>query len=547
MIYTFGVETEEGAIAVGAGTLYEEGVRAGFVTEKNRSQNEKLTIPEINSGFDPAYWYAGEEITKICQSADGCEAGSDVASPEEGMIPLLFKCDVPAPGIYRVSVTIRSVKADTFAELFLGRRRGYLIRHMEMGEEIEEAFFTDVSPIVARGSTEAREDSSIDLALVGEGVKLCRVEVTKQQEKQTIYIAGDSTVTDQFTDYPYLPGKAYSGWGQMLSAYIGRKHAVSNHAHSGLTTESFRSEGHYDVMAPLLQAGDLCLFQFAHNDQKLDHLKAKGGYRERLLTYIEEVRAKNAVPVLVTPLARNTWKNGDTYNDLLEEYAEEVLLIGKEMQVPVVDLHAFSMALIKKLGREEARKYYFPSDYTHTNDYGAYYYAGYVATQLKELGLIGEVQSVEEWTPCEALPVPEPPKDRAQRKNPEAVELFADLERPEEILTRADAVDFVIRTMKFFPTNVYNDVFDDVVGHETYAGSVECAYQNGIIPQENIDAKKFYPKQAVSGRDFWVFLQRGYSSRRPDALQESMLPEGFLQKGKITRGEAAAICKMLQI
>ena len=51
-------------------------------------------------------------------------------------------------------------------------------------------------------------------------------------------------------------------------------------------------------------------------------LKAEEGYRANLLRYIRECRERGAFPILVTPLARNTWKGNDgSYNDLLEEYA----------------------------------------------------------------------------------------------------------------------------------------------------------------------------------------------------------------------------------
>ncbi len=548
MKYNFTTQPTEDEIAVGPADLYREGGHAGFVTEMNRAEDSGLRVPELNSGFDEAYWYAGDQVTRIMQTAEGCYATSDVTAPSEGAIPLIFKCDVAQPGTYLVTVTWKALLDQTPVQLFIGRRRGYYIGTMQAGEEITETYRTDVSPIIARGRKESCEATSIDLALVGDHVVLCNVSIRMEVNKTPkIYIAGDSTVTDQFTNYPYWPGAAYSGWGQMLSAYIGKHTAVSNHAHSGLTTESFRSEGHYEILHRLIGKDDLCLFQFGHNDQKLAELKAEEGYRERLIAYIREIRAKGAHPVLVTPLARNTWKNQDTYNDFLEEYADAVIRLGREMDVPVIDLHAFSMRTVTRLGREEARKYYFPSDYTHTNDYGAYFYAGFVARECKRLGLIAHLQEATDWIPTEALPVPTPPEGRKERINPDAVPLFEHVERENDIMTRAEAVEFVIQTMRFFPTNVYNDIFDDIVGHETYAGSVECAYQNGIIPEKEIEQKRFEPEKAVTGEEFWTFLQNGYASRRPDALNIGILPDGFLSMREITRGEAAQVCRSVQI
>ncbi|MCC8101684.1 MAG: hypothetical protein LIP11_05290 [Clostridiales bacterium] len=86
---------------------------------------------------------------------------------------------------------------------------------------------------------------------------------------------------------------------------------------------------------------------------------------------------------LVTPLAGNSWKGGDgSYNDLLWEYAEVCKEIGESSHVPVLDLHGRSKAWITQQGREAVRTSFFPDDYTHTNDYGAYRMAGFVTAEL---------------------------------------------------------------------------------------------------------------------------------------------------------------------
>ena len=104
--------------------------------------------------------------------------------------------------------------------------------------------------------------------------------------------------------------------------------------------------------------------------------------------------------MIVSPLARNTWKGDGSYNDLLEEYAEACRIIAEKENVPYIDLHAYSMDFVVKNGREAARRWYFPSDYTHTNDYGAYMYAGFVASRMYELGLVpGASAGVTEGRP----------------------------------------------------------------------------------------------------------------------------------------------------
>ena len=45
--------------------LYEPEQGWGFVTEKNRREQESLRLPELNSGFEPVWWYQDEDITGL--------------------------------------------------------------------------------------------------------------------------------------------------------------------------------------------------------------------------------------------------------------------------------------------------------------------------------------------------------------------------------------------------------------------------------------------------------------------------------------------------
>lgn len=528
----------------------------GFLTEKNRRRIKRLQIPEINSGLDTVYWYRGTEITELTADQHGCR----VIWSGEGEVPLTFVTDVPSEGNYQVRIALHAAEMAE-ASLFLGRRRlawrGSLSEAADAGAmrfqedgNWEGCFVTNICPIIPRTFTDPMEDLTLDITLFGRGVSLLEVEVTPWTGR-TVYIAGDSTVTDQNTDYPYLPGSSYCGWGQMLTAYLGERMAVSNHAHSGLTTESFRSEGHYQILLERIKAGDICLMQFAHNDQKLMHLMAEGGYRENLIRYIEELRQKGAVPVLVTPLARNSWRGDDgTYNDLLMPYAAACMRIAEEYHVPVLPLHRRSVDFIKACGRDRAMRYFYPSDYTHSNDYGAYLFAGFVYEGLCEYRML-EVEktgTAGSWEPPEKVQRLTIPEGYEDMEDPEAEHLFEDLERPDDVLTRVEALQFVIMTMHFFPTNVYNDMFEDVIGHETYAGAVECAWQNGLIPENMIEGRMFLPQQKITGGEFLQILRNGYMSRKTWTKEhERAVMEGISSEEYIRRCEAAGMCRRSSI
>ena len=79
-----------------------------------------------------------------------------------------------------------------------------------------------------------------------------------------------------------------------------------------------------------------------------------------------------------------------------------MLDLGKEEAVPVLDLHAYAMQLIRQEGLETAKRWFYPGDYTHTNDFGAYRMAGFVAGALgKAVGL--PVADSPAWTPAPPL------------------------------------------------------------------------------------------------------------------------------------------------
>lgn len=578
----------------------------GFVTEKIRREQELLRLPELNSGFEPVWWYQDEDITQLEMREEGCliadctdpnHAGQNHAGKEwestGRRIPLLFKADVKKEGNYRIKVSLTGcAEMETEVLLFLGRRHLAWKGTLQHGQRQMVEGIVNVCAIVPRGKTEMYPDTTVDIALIGKGAALSGVQI-EPVECPVIYIGGDSTVTDQSADYPYAPGASYSGWGQMLSAYLDSRIAVSNHAHSGLTTESFREEGHYAILYDRLKAGDYVLLQFAHNDQKLDHLKAEEGYRENLDRYISEIRKKGAYPILVTPIARNTWKGLDgSYNDLLAEYAEAVKRLGAQRKVPVVDLHAASRAFVLIKGLEAAKQWFYPNDFTHSNDYGAYQAAGWVAQGLAgfagKTGLDGEPEVADEessaaytgladfvrrggfgcWVPGNDCRVPEIPDEMKGKSAPAAEMLFENLERPDEPLKRAEALPMMIQALKFFPTNVYNDMFDDVIGHEWYAGAVECAWQNGLIPPEMTERGKFLPEAEITMAEFLAMLMNGFRGRMrtqekdistqeqaPDfarkAVRESaalgLIDENTALNGPVKRKDAALMIRRLAL
>ncbi len=222
-----------------------------------------------------------------------------------------------------------------------------------------------------------------------EGVEGIRIE--SAPEAITVYIAGDSTVTDQRSE-------PWCGWGQVIPRFFDSGVAFANHAESGRALFSFLWEKRLDKILSSIKSGDYLLIQFGHNDQK-DKRAGSGPfttYKEELEEYISRVREKGGKPVLVTPMERRRWSGGKP-QETLTEYAEAMRQVGKEQKVPVIDLHAMSLKFYAAMGPEGSTKAFvhypanrFPNqdkalkDDTHHNIYGAYELARCVVEGIKE-------------------------------------------------------------------------------------------------------------------------------------------------------------------
>ena len=197
----------------------------------------------------------------------------------------------------------------------------------------------------------------------------------------SLTLIGDSTVASY--DQPPADRPTLTGWGQVLPEFFDDRVTVSNLAVSGRSSKSFRAEERW---APVLAARPTYVFiQFGHNDQpgKEDRSTDPATeFRDHLRAYVREAREKQIQPVLVTPVARRTF-DSDKAVSSLGPWVEAMQVVSREEQVPLVDLHAQSLALFDTLG-DAATASYSPSadDRTHFSRTGARVMAALVAAQL---------------------------------------------------------------------------------------------------------------------------------------------------------------------
>ena len=285
------------------------------------------------------------------------------------------KVTVSEFGTYRVDLEFMAKDNIRDMSLFAGRRN-MVSRGIDLakGEKYKKSFYIAVTPYIPALSAKRYDDKTIYVSFThADIVELCDIKVVKE-EVPVIWVAGDSTLTDQNAGIPYYPYGSCAGWAQMLLGYTG-KGAVCNLAHSGMTTNCFRDDGHFDIAKEMIKKGDFFIIQFGHNDQKRRNLKAFVGYKENLKRYACEVRELGAKPVICSPISRNSDFS------LLKPYRDACLEAAKELDIPFIDLHDFTFEKWQEFG-ENAKDYFIPGDITHTNEYGAMLIANYFVKEI---------------------------------------------------------------------------------------------------------------------------------------------------------------------
>lgn len=220
-----------------------------------------------------------------------------------------------------------------------------------------------------RESGSASWDDKLTLAFSPDASGIATI-VVEPASPPTLYLAGDSTVTDQA-----IPPNA--SWGQFLTAYFDDRIAVANHAESGESLKSFVTELRLAKLLSSLRAGDWVMIQFGHNDQKTQwpqtYVDAASTYRAWLRTYIAEIRRRGATALLVTSPERRQFDTDGHIRPTLAEYAAAMRAVATEERVALLDLNAMSIRLYESLGPGMSPRAFADGgdDLTHHNEYGA--------------------------------------------------------------------------------------------------------------------------------------------------------------------------------
>ena len=333
-------------------------------------------------------------FTKVADSAlysSEVGYGFEPGGNNPGDKPVYFSVAEPE-GNYRVTATFGDPKSPTVTTVKAELRR-LMVERVETapGQFEKRTFIVNVRTPAIPGGGEVRLkprekegeaiawDNKLTLEFTNSHPGVASIEIEKVTDLPTVYIAGDSTSTDQ-------PGEPFNSWGQMLTRFLKPDIAVANHGESGESLRSFFAEKRFDKVMSLIRPGDFLLIQMGHNDQK-DTAPGAGAftsYTEFLKKMVAAAREKGATPVAITPMNRLTFDAEGRITNSLGDFPEAVRRVAAEDRVALIDLNAMSKPFYEALGPVEAHKAFAGKDTTHHSDYGSYELAKCVVQ-----GLIG--------------------------------------------------------------------------------------------------------------------------------------------------------------
>lgn len=327
--------------------------------------------------------------------------GYDVLpTPQKGnKKPFYYSFRVP-DGNYLVTVKLGGKKQAAITTVRAESRRLLVLNQpTKKGQLVEMSFIVnkrtpyisnkEVVKIKEREKSTMTWDNKLTLEFNGEAPKCQSICIEPAPaDVITLFLCGNSTVVDQ----AYEP---WASWGQMIPYFFDKTIGIANYAESGLSANTFLSGGRLKKALTQMKKGDYVFIEFGHNDQKQTGpgVGAWYSFMYNLKIYIDEVRDKGAIPVLVTPTQRRRFDENGHNQNTHGEYPDAIRWLAAKENVALIDLNRITNVLLDAMGEEPSKKVYvhysagtFPNqktdfaDNTHFSTFGAYEVAKCVIT-----------------------------------------------------------------------------------------------------------------------------------------------------------------------
>ena len=174
------------------------------------------------------------------------------------------------------------------------------------------------------------------------------------EDKPRLILVGDSTASD----YTAVAAPQ-AGWGQALRYFLARPAQFENAAVSGRSLRTFIDEGRWEAVLIDLKPRDVVLISMGHNDQRDDtparYADPKTDFPDLLRRYVQDVRDREATPVIISPAPRRLWE-GKAMVETHGLYLEAYRIVSEQMDVPFINLSELGLAYLETIGADETKK-----------------------------------------------------------------------------------------------------------------------------------------------------------------------------------------------
>jgi lysophospholipase L1-like esterase len=222
----------------------------------------------------------------------------------------------------------------------------------------------------------------------------------------TLFLVGDSTVRNGHAD----GAGGQWGWGEPLVSFFDTaKINVDNRAIGGRSSRSYIMEDEWNETLAFVKPGDVILFQWGHNDSGPldDPARARGTLRGigdetkdiynpilkinetvhtygwYLRKYIQDAKARGAIPIICSPIPRKTWKDGKVVRNA-DSYGGWAHQVAEQEHAGFINLNEIIAQRYDAMG-QAAVEPLFADPNTHTTAAGAELNAESVVAGLKAL------------------------------------------------------------------------------------------------------------------------------------------------------------------
>ncbi|KJD34745.1 rhamnogalacturonan acetylesterase [Tamlana nanhaiensis] len=247
--------------------------------------------------------------------------------------------------------------------------------------------------VKSRDKHQLNWDNKLTLEFLGtpviQSIKIEPADVT------TVFLAGDSTVTDQDVE-------PWASWGQFITNYFNDNIAIANYAESGSSLPAFKGALRLEKILSVMKPNDYLIVEFGHNDEKIkgEGNGAWGLYSNLLKEYITAFRDQGGKVILSTPTERRHFDSDGNLKRTHGDFPAAMKKVAEELNVPLIDLTEKTRLMYQSWGVNDSKYAFvhypentFPNqtkkleDNTHFNGFGANEIAKAVATGIQGLNL----------------------------------------------------------------------------------------------------------------------------------------------------------------